>query len=200
MQKNEHPVSVYSNGGLYGLTNETKTPGKMVYGDVEVYGSDKTSQETPNTQIAVYKYSDGKMIEFECRGRFTNHEGSQGQEVGNIFYGTEGWLEIYGDNWKAFRQRERQAFAGSKEGEKGRSGNHWANFIEAIRSGKNEDMHSDILVGHMSTTLPHLANISYRVGRELKFMGEYEKFANDAEADALLTRVYRHPYVVPENV
>jgi hypothetical protein len=34
----------------------------------------------------------------------------------------------------------------------------------------------------------------------LRFTGDYEKFANDPEADALLMRVYRKPYVVPESV
>lgn len=205
MNKNEHPVTVYSDGGLYGLYLEespigSKTPGKMAYGGVETYGRDKTFQETPNTQSAIFKYDDGTIMQFEARGRFTNHEGSAGQEVGNLFYGTEGWLEISGSTWKAFRGRERVAFAGSKEDEKNRDGNHWANFIDAVRSGKNEDLHSDINEGFYSTTLPHLANISYRVGRKLKFMGEYEKFANDPEADTLLTRVYRHPYIVPEIV
>lgn len=61
-------------------------------------------------------------------------------------------------------------------------------------------MHADINEGHYSSALPHLANISYRVGREVKFMGEYERFANDPEADTLLRRVYRQPYVVPESV
>ncbi|MDT8303515.1 MAG: Gfo/Idh/MocA family oxidoreductase [Sedimentisphaerales bacterium] len=205
MNKNEHPVSVYSAGGIYGLDQEEKplgsrTPGKMVYGAVETYGRDKTTQETPNTQTATFKYRDGKMLEFETRGRYTNNEGSQGQEVGNLFYGTEGWLEIGGSTWKAFRGRERKPFAGSKEGSRGRDGNHWANFIDAVRSGKNGDLHSDIREGFYSTTLPHLANISYRLGRMLKFMGDYEKFANDPEADKMLTRVYRIPYVVPDKV
>jgi hypothetical protein len=51
--------------------------------------------------------------------------------------------------------------------------------------------------------LPLLANISYRLDRGLKFMGgnmDREKFANDPEADELLTRVYRPPYVVPNEV
>jgi hypothetical protein len=48
--------------------------------------------------------------------------------------------------------------------------------------------------------LCHLANISYRLGRSLKFVGAQEKFARDAEADAMLTRNYRKPYVVPEVV
>ena len=200
MQKNEHPVAVYSAGGLFGLTQEEgKTPGKRVYGDVDAFGHDKTSQETPNTQTAVYTYTDGKIIEMETRGRYTNHEGSQGQEVGNLFYGSEGWLEINGNTWKAFRRREKQPFAQSKEAERERAA-HWANFLDALRAGKNDALHGDILEGHLSTSLCHLANISYRVGRSLKFNGAHEKFAQDADADALLTRVYRAGYVVPATV
>jgi hypothetical protein len=63
-----------------------------------------------------------------------------------------------------------------------------------------EDMHCDIREGHLSTSLCHLANISYRLGRSLKFIGAQETFANDPEADAMLTRVYRPPYAVPETV
>jgi hypothetical protein len=59
-------------------------------------------------------------------------------------------------------------------------------------------MHCSILEGHLSTSLCHLANISYRLGRSLKFNGAEEKFVNDREADAMLTRVYRKPFVVPE--
>jgi len=45
-----------------------------------------------------------------------------------------------------------------------------------------------------------MANIAYRVGRQLKFDGKTEKFVGDAEADALLTRPYRAPYVIPDKV
>jgi hypothetical protein len=89
--------------------------------------TDKTSQETPNTQTATFKCRDGKMLEFETRGRYTSHEGSGGQEVGNIFYGTEGCLEISGSTWKAFREREREPFAGSQEGGSSRGGNLYRN-------------------------------------------------------------------------
>jgi hypothetical protein len=172
----------------------------MAYGGVEIYGKDKTFQETPNTQTATFKYNDGTLLEFEVRGRFTNNEGSKGQEVGNLFFGSEGWLEIYGDTWNAFRGRERVPFASSKEAPKGEEANHYANFIEAIRAGKSELLNCEINEGFYSTAIPHLANISYRTGRQLKFMGEYEKFVNDPEADTLLSRVYRKPYVVPEVV
>jgi predicted dehydrogenase len=205
LNKNEHPVSIYSTGGIYGLKKdeskpEDRTPGKMVYGDVQTYGHDRTLQETPNTQTATFKYDDGTMLEFEERGRYTNHEGSTGQEVGNLFYGSEGWLEIYGSRWNAFRRREREPFASSKDVKRDSDGNHYTNFIDALRAGNRELLHCEIWDGFYSSALPLLANISYRVDRRLKFMGEYEKFADDPEADKLLTRKYRNPYIVPEEV
>jgi hypothetical protein len=155
----------------------------------------------------------GTTLEFETRGRFTNAESSIDIRIGNIFYGTEGYLELYGEAakpWKAFRKREKTPFAGSQDGKaadedptflKAPGGSeHWANFLDAIRSGKDETLTCDIKEGHFSCVLPHLSNISYRLGRELKFDGKTERFVNDKQADALLTQEYRKPYVVPVNV
>jgi hypothetical protein len=77
---------------------------------------------------------------------------------------------------------------------------NYANFIDAIRADDIDVLNCEIYEGFLSSTLPHLANISYRVGRSLRFIGESEKFADDPEADALLTRIYRVPYVVPDTV
>ena len=206
LSKNEHPVTVYSRGGLFGLKKkesdpDKKTPGKMVYGDVETYGNDYTSQETPNTQTSVFTYKDGTILEFETRGWYTNNEGYKGNEAGNLFYGSEGYLEILGDTWRAFRKREKEPFAGSKELTTPQKENHYTNFADAIRAGNNDLLHCDVSEGVLSSDLPHLANISYRMGRELHFNGASEKFVNDVEADGLLTRKeYRKPYVVPDKV
>ncbi|MEO9004429.1 MAG: gfo/Idh/MocA family oxidoreductase, partial [Ginsengibacter sp.] len=80
---------------------------------------------------------------------------------------------------------------------------HWANFLDGIRSGKNESLHADINDGFFSSVLPLLSNISYRLKRKLNFMGgdiDNERFVNDSEANAMLTRIYRPPYVVPDKV
>ena len=147
------------------------------------------------------------MLEFETRGRGTNPEGFNNIGTGNIFYGTEGHLEYTG-GWKAFRPGEKEPFAGAGIGESkapagrgsGRA-NAFANFIDVIRSGKDEDLINPILGGFYSASLVHMANISYRLGgRTLKFNGTAEKFVNDPEADAMLTRDYRKPYVVPDKV
>jgi predicted dehydrogenase len=192
LNKKEHPVSVYSNGGIFGIN------------------PDECAQETPNTQTSLFKYSDGKILEFETRGRFTNAESSLGIRIGNMFYGTEGYLELDGSTWKAFRKREKEPFAGSATSENKPvdptymaapgGADHYANFIDAIRAGNNEALHCDITEGFYSSALPILANISLRLGRELKFDGAKEKFVKDHEADKMLTRVYRKPFVIGNEV
>ncbi|MHC4483246.1 MAG: gfo/Idh/MocA family oxidoreductase, partial [Planctomycetota bacterium] len=79
-------------------------------------------------------------------------------------------------------------------------GGHFQNFIDALRSGKSADLTADIEGGHLSAALCHLANISYRLGRNLIFDGAKEKFVGDKEANRMLTRRYRKPYVVPKTV
>jgi predicted dehydrogenase len=192
LNKNEHPVKIYSMGGIYGISPA------------------ECAQETPNTQTSLFKYKDGKILEFETRGRYTNDESSLGIRIGNIFYGTEGYVEIDGGTWKAFRKRENKPFAGSESRENKPADptflaapggtEHFANFLDAIRSGKDETLNCQIYQGFMSSALPLLANISYRLGRELTFDGVKERFVRDKEADAMLTRVYRKPFVVPEAV
>jgi predicted dehydrogenase len=193
LNKNEHPSKIYSTGGIYGVSPK------------------ECSQETPNTQTSLFTYNDGKVLEFETRGRFTHGESGLDIKIGNMFYGTDGYLELNGSTWKAYREREREPFAGSSRESSEvpkdptfraapGGAEHYANFIDAIRSGSDYSLNCDIREGHYSSALPILANISYRLKRDLNFMGDYEKFANDPEADLMLTRNYRPPYVVPNEV
>ena len=192
LNKNEHPVEIYSNGGIFGISKS------------------ECEQETPNTQTSILRYSDGKILEFETRGRYTHGESSLGIKIGNMFYGTEGYLELDGSTWKAFRKRESEPFAGSAQSAaKAAEGaylaapggaDHYANFLDGIRAGNNEALHCDITEGFYSSALPVLANISYRLGRALRFDGAKEKFVNDQEADKMLTREYRKPYVIGNNI
>ena len=189
LNKHELPVSIFSEGGVYGIDPR------------------ECAQETPNTQTCIFKYSDGKIIQFETRGRYINSESSLGIKIGHLFYGTEGYMELAAGTglWRAFRQREKAPFKGSNDEDRSKqeeSGevSHHANFIDAIRSGKNETLHCPITDGFYSSALPALANISYRLGRGLKLREDTGKFNMDPEADAMLTRLYRKPYVVPDTV
>jgi Oxidoreductase family, C-terminal alpha/beta domain len=80
------------------------------------------------------------------------------------------------------------------------AGDHYANFVDCVRSRRAEDIHSPIEEAHISTTLVHLANASYRLGRALRFDPAKETVIGDDEANRLLRGSYRPPYVVPEEV
>jgi hypothetical protein len=77
---------------------------------------------------------------------------------------------------------------------------HFRNFLRAMRSRKHADLTADIGEGHKSTVLNHLANIAYRTGRTLRFDPRSERFPGDEEANRLLTRIYRAPFVAPDKV
>jgi predicted dehydrogenase len=190
LNKDEHPVKIRSFGGYYKFKGQC-------------------TQETANTQHAVYEYADGKILQFEVRGLYTDGEADQNVKIGNLFFGTEGWMSVNGSTWKTYmgRRNEPGPSSTSKEVEAdpmnlsgAGGGGHFNNFIAALRSGNREDLTCDIEVGHMSTALPHLGNISYRLGRDLTFDGQKEKFVGDREANKMLTRRYRKPYVIPAAV
>jgi predicted dehydrogenase len=190
LNKQEHPVRITSMGGLF--------------------ADRETSQETPNVHTTLFTYADGKVLEFATRGTPTNDEGTQ--KIGNLFYGAKGWMWIDGDgrSWQSYLGRKDEKGPGSSlPAESGGSDPrfptsieypHYQNFVDAIRAGDPKKLNCGIEDGHLSSSLPHLANISYRVGRALTFDGQTEKFKGDAEADKLLTRPYRAPYVIPEKV
>jgi hypothetical protein len=139
-----------------------------------------------------------------------------GVGVGNLFYGTKGWMYLNDTVWKTYFGRKnepgpssqtQQAAANASTVAGAVSDSHFVNFIDALRSGKKEDLNCPIETGFMSTALPHLANISYRLGRTLTFDGKNEKFVScaasltgDGHADKMLTRNYRRPYIVPDRV
>ena len=77
---------------------------------------------------------------------------------------------------------------------------HFQNWIAAVRSRKVSDLNADIEQGHLSTAVSHLAKIACRLGRTLNFDPAQERFVGDPEAEKLLTKEYRAPYVVPEQV
>ena len=55
-------------------------------------------------------------------------------------------------------------------------------------------------LGHLLllTAWCHYGNIAYRIGRKLHIDARTEGFVNDAEANSLLKRTYRAPWIVPE--
>jgi predicted dehydrogenase len=186
LQKAEHPVKIRSVGGYFGA---------------------ESSQETPDTQTSVFEYADGRILEFATRGGFTNAEA--GVKIGNLFYGSKGWLwiEENGRRWQSYFGPKDEKGPGADSADPNQEPTglttteypHYQNFIDAIRAGDPKVLTCDVLEGHLSSSLPHLGNISYLVGRALVFDGKAEKFVDDKQADGLLTREYRKGFEVPSS-
>jgi predicted dehydrogenase len=173
--KADWPQKITSSGGRYGY---------------------KDDGETPNTLVSAYRWPDCELI-FEVRGLATNAE--QGVKIGNIFYGTKGYLAIDGDKWQAYLGApDARTYELGAKGSGG--GDHFTNFIEAVLARDPKKLRAEIEEGHRSSALCHLGNIAYRTGRALTFDNASETFPGDAPASALLTREYRSPFTMPEKV
>ena len=200
LDKHEHPVKIHCTGGQF------------------VEDSDS---EVPNVQVGTFEYADGTLVEIEATTLFSPTFG--GTRVGGFWYTDRGYVGST-DNWTAtagkFTPRDQPdsatgvsyrtnnlSFPGIEYPEGPEIPNleepevsHFQNFIDCVRSRKHEDLHCEVEQGHLSTSLCHLANVSFRVGRKLEFDPTTEKFIGDDEANGLLRRQYREPYVLPENV
>ena len=172
-------------------------------------------QQTPNDIMTIFEFPDEngggdkkKILQFEVRHWITNREAiksetpgadsykmSSDNTVGNLFYGSKGFMSKNVNEWETFMGKERTP------GEKGSGlGNHYEDFIKAIRANDRKLAKGDIREAFYSCALVHLGNISYRLGRSLAFDPVTMKCINDAEANAMLTKEYRHPFVVPDKV
>ena len=74
------------------------------------------------------------------------------------------------------------------------------NFFDAVRKRNHTILSAEVEIGARSAAYCHLANIAYRVGRTVRMALSTGRFIGDEEANALLTRNYRAPYVVTEAV
>jgi hypothetical protein len=70
-------------------------------------------------------------------------------------------------------------------------GDHFRNFADVVKSRKRADLNSEVLEGHLSTALCHLANISYRLGAT-KPAGEVSKALRTDAGHEAADRVFAH--------
>ena len=221
-----HPNSVIAYGGRLGYDIERDDADYVDAGD------------TANTEIAIYDYGQKTMV-FETRGLDTPD--LKGAKIGVVFYGTEGYLVQ-----SSYTSCSAFDLDGNKIKDFGGGGNHFGNFLDACQSRDMKTLNADVLDGHYSAALAHLANISYYMGEDnkvsveeatevlkdvkslddnietlnrtvehfeangidlektpmslgpyLEFDPDAEVFTNNDDANVLLGREYREPFVCP---
>jgi len=181
------PKSVYTTGGVFTTDDD---------------------RDTPDTMQVVYEFP-------ECTLTYSMRKGNglklNGHDYGILFCGTNASLlldragfEVIPDTVVmpygiklVFGDRPLRKIALKPEKAKGVDGQnaHVRNFLDCLKSRALPT--SDIEIAHRSTNTCHLGNISYKLGRKLEWDAEGERFKNDPEADALLTREPRKGYELP---
>ena len=138
------PSTVVSFGGRFGWNDAGNTPNMMVtaydFDGIPVFFEVRQMRLKPDINaVAAYKGVRVGII-IECEG--------------GSFRGGRGGGWIYDEDGKKAKQFE---------GDGG--GQHMANFIDAVRSRRESDLHAPVESGHYSAVVSHLANISYRTGQ-----------------------------------
>jgi predicted dehydrogenase len=168
----DFPIRVSSLGGRYAFKDDWETP------DTQIITID-----FPNNTSAVWQG-------LSCNGKY---------EIGSIIYGEKGRMELNEDGYTIF-DVEGKIIKDVKRGDL-MSGTpttvtsspikdelHVANFLESIRDNKLPN--ADVEIGHKSTLLVQLGNISYRIGRTLNIDPKNGHILGDPEALKLWSREY----------
>jgi predicted dehydrogenase len=152
------------------------------------------AQEFPDTLMVSWEYGGAAMLVYEMRIWTPN--ALEGEEEGAMIYGENGAVLIGNTHWRAVGRDGKGLHAGTASNNDEHDPAHKRDFLAAIRDGKRPSC--DIGIGHVSSSLTHLGNIAWRVNRKLRFDGTAQNFVDDAEANGLLGRSYRAPWVLPK--
>jgi predicted dehydrogenase len=172
--------------GLDAPTRVVAAGGKFFYDD---------DQETPDTMTATFEFP-------ACTVTWEHRVWSKASGSGAEVYGEHGTLVFGREGWRVEKGIE-ASDPGDPKGEGTEDSIHQRNFIDCIKNSSGSSVSrpkADIEEGHKSTRLCHLGNIAYRTGRAVRFDAPTETCVGDAEANRLLGRSYRAPFVVPATV
>jgi len=141
--------------------------------------------DTANTQISIHEYDNDQRLVFEVRGLKTKP--FRGAKIGVIFHGTEGDVVLTSYSGGVAFDKD-----GKQVKKFGGGGDHFGNFIKAVRSRKVGDLNADIEQGHLSSALCHLGNLSYRQSSSLSSKQVEERLQGDKEASETFGRFAGH--------
>jgi predicted dehydrogenase len=147
--------------------------------------------ETPNTLITFHDYKRAPLI-MEVRGLpektgSTQMDKYKGADIGVVIECEGGHVLVPNyTSAKAFDKdgREIKSFQGATS--------HFENFIQAVRSRRESDLHASIDEGHLSTALCHISNISYRLGHWQSPGEMREQIKGDKDALSTFNRMAEH--------
>ena len=153
--------------------------------------------DAPDTQIATFEFES-----FTATWEHHLYGGNEAEKtpLGCYFYGTEGTFHMgWQDGWTFYPADRNKptihenAKLNEPDGQNIRE--LWMDFLASIHSGKRPMC--DIEIGHRSTNMSLLGMLSYKLGRSVRWDGDKEIIIGDAQANSLLRRPYRAPWIYP---
>jgi predicted dehydrogenase len=181
----ETPLAVHAVGGLHVPAGQEDTP------DVIQVTYQYKNWALSYEGIQLNAFGTGPRVP---QGRVPyNAAGPFARPHGEAFYGTKGTIFSDRVGYELFPAgAEGGSAVRSREG-RDCTDLHVANFIESVRARKKPA--ADIEIGHRSSNVCHLGNISYRLGgRRLRWDAAKDAIVGDGEASALLSRAARKPW------
>ncbi len=137
------------------------------------------------------KYANGTELRLDL-------DGNWGPDLGAIFHGTEGKIEINRNKIASNPKELTESSDNPGPNTKPETQYHLENWVECIKT--RERCTADIEYGQRSTTVCYLVNIAREVGRvgePLKWDPTAERFWNSDEGNKLLSRPRRPGYELP---
>ena len=170
--------------------------GRPVRGAAVLNDKEQTG-DTPDHQVATYEFEKFTCV-WEHR-RFADNN-SEKHKIGAYFYGTKGVLHIgWRDGWTFYPASKGGKIMHENAQLQEPDGHNiallWADFMAAI--DQRRPPIAGIEFAHRSSVLPLLGMVSWRVGRSITWDATSEQIVGDPEANQLLSRPYRTPWVYP---
>ncbi|HET6252284.1 MAG TPA: Gfo/Idh/MocA family oxidoreductase [Tepidisphaeraceae bacterium] len=156
----------------------------------------RLTSDAPDHQAVIYDFE-----KFTCTWEHRQFAGNATEKhsIGVYFYGTKGILHVgWQDGWTFYPTSGNKTIHENAQIQQPDGHNIkllWADFLGAI--DENRRPVADIEPAHRASTMAMLGMLSWKVGRSLKWDGDKEQVVGDAEANGMLSRVYRRPWVYP---
>lgn len=143
--------------------------------------------DTPESYYFECKYAEGFTMIVADRKQ-------QPKGMGVHFIGSEGWIHVDRSGLDAHPRSLLKSVIGPNDIRLYESSDHVDNFLDCVASRTKTITPAE--VAHHAIMIGHLGNIAMKLGRKVQWHPQAERFVNDAEADRLLSRPMRSPWMI----
>lgn len=149
------------------------------------------------TQGAKYQYANGVEMFHGTYAHPGMKDPKTGEQVqpknGCHFIGTDGYIFVDRREIQSYPAKILETPLSDSDWRLPEIGSsHMRNWVDCIRSG--EKPVADVEIGHRTNTVCMLANLAYQLERPLKWDPKTETFADDKEANSLISQKDREPW------